>query len=88
MKVLRDLLLGIGHDPRVVASFRALVLYVLPLGAELLIGYLTGHVTDPHFIPVLPLTATVIRALEGAVLDYLKNPHQNDVPAVPVGGIK
>lgn len=79
MKVLRDLLVGVGHDPRVVAAFRALVLYVLPVGAELLIGYLT-HLNDPALVGVVAVTVPVIRALEGAVIDYLQKPNQNIAP--------
>jgi hypothetical protein len=79
MKVLHDLLIGIGHDPRVVAAFRAFVLYVLPIAVEAAIGYLTHHV-GPGLVGVVGVTAMLMRALEGAVIDYLQKPNQNIAP--------
>ena len=79
MKVLHDLLIGIGHDPRVVAAFRAFVLYVLPIATEAGIGYLTHHV-GPGLVGVVGVTAMLMRALEGAVIDYLQKPNQNIAP--------
>ena len=79
MQRLKRVLVGIGTDPALVAAVRAALLYCLPIGVELLIGYLT-HLTDPRWIGVVAVTVPVIRALEGALDRALKGPGINDVP--------
>ncbi|MGN6754950.1 MAG: hypothetical protein ACTHMJ_01030 [Thermomicrobiales bacterium] len=81
---IKAIILGIGHDPRVVGAARALAFYALPLVVEWLVGYLAG--LPPHwaavFVPEIPL----IRALEGALLDQLKKPTQNAPFPMPPAG--
>lgn len=81
---IKTIIIGIGHDPRVVGAARALTFYALPLVVEWLAGYLAG--LPPQwaaiFVPEIPL----IRALEGALLDQLRKPTQNaPFPTPPAG---
>lgn len=86
MARLKRILIGVSTDPQLVASVRALVLYALPIAAELLIAWLSG-ISDPRWIGVIPVTVTVIRALEGAVDRALKGPQANDPKPAPVDHI-
>ncbi|MGN6757181.1 MAG: hypothetical protein ACTHMJ_12435 [Thermomicrobiales bacterium] len=79
MNTIKRVIVGIEADPQLVAAVRALLLYLLAIGAELLIGYLT-HLTDPRWLGVVAVTVPVIRALEGALDRALKGPGINDVP--------
>lgn len=79
MSRLKRVLVGVSTDPQVVAAVRALVLYLVPVVAELVIAWLAG-ITDPRWLPVIPATVTAIRVLEGAVDRALKGPGINDVP--------
>lgn len=84
MDGLKRLLLGVSHDPQVVASVRALLFYGLPLGAEALIGYL-NNIHDPLWLTVAGLSVILIRALEGAVDRILKPTMNAAYPNSPAG---
>lgn len=84
MSRLKRILVGVSTDPQLVAAVRALLLYLVPVVAELLIAWLAG-ISDPRWLPVIPATVTAIRVLEGAVDRALK-PTQNAIyPAPPAG---
>lgn len=84
MDSIKRLILGVSHDPAVVAAVRALLFYGVPLGGEALIGYL-NNVTDPRWLGVVGASVLLIRAIEGAVDRTLK-PSQNDVYPHPPAG--
>jgi hypothetical protein len=81
---LKALFVGVAKDPLVVGAFRALVLYVLPIGAAAGIAY-AQEWTDPRLVPLVPLLVALIRALESAIDRSLK-PDQNAVNPPPVAG--
>lgn len=70
---LRDLILGIDRDPRIVAAVRGLLLIGLPIGVEALIATLSGWgIAHPAFVGLTTATAVLCRAIGEAALDYLK----------------
>jgi hypothetical protein len=84
MDGMKRLILGVSHSPQVVAACRAALLYVLPIGAGALIVWIsTNH--DPRWAWLVGLVP-LIRVLEGAVLDQLQKPTQNDVYPHPPAG--
>lgn len=81
---MRNLIVGIGHDPAVVGAVRALIIYALPVAVGLAVAYLQ-HLTDPRWVGIAVALIPVLRAVEGAV-DRALRPSQNDVrPAPPAG---
>lgn len=84
MESIKRLVIGIEHDPKVVAAARAALLYLLPLGVGALIAYVSA-VTDPHWLWLATLIP-LIRAVEGYALDQLHKPDQNRVNPPPVAG--
>lgn len=81
---MKQLLVGIGHDPAVVGAMRALVIYALPVAVGLVVAYLQ-HVSDPRWMGIAVALVPVLRAVEGAV-DRALRPTQNDVyPRPPAG---
>lgn len=80
MKVLKDFLIGFGHDPRIVAAVRALVVFLLPFAVAGAINALTHWLSGTQLAEAAVLGAVLLRAAEGYVLDYLNKPHQNIVP--------
>lgn len=84
MDWLKRMFIGVAKDPMVVACFRAVVLYVLPIGVAATIAYLNEW-TDPHLVPLVPLLIALIRAVEGAI-DRSMKPDQNAVNPPPVAG--
>ena len=81
MNKFKAVIVGVSTDPQVVAAVRALLLYLVPVVAELVIAWLAG-ITDPRWLPVIPATVTAIRVLEGAVDRAIKGPQANN-PASP-----
>ena len=79
MSKFKRILIGVSTDPQVVAAVRALLLYLVPVVAELVIAWLAG-ISDPRWLPVIPATVTAIRVLEGAVDRAIKGAGINDVP--------
>ncbi len=84
MGKLRRLFIGVATDPQLVAAFRALVLYGLPLGAAFVIGLLNG-VSDPKWVGLALGAAAFIRVLEGALDRALKS-QMNNIDPPPVAG--
>lgn len=70
--------LGIATDPQVVAATRALVIYLLPLGTEAAVVWLSA--LPPAWLGVAVPTAFLLRALEGAVDRRLKGSGGDPVP--------
>lgn len=81
---LRQLLVGVGANPQVVALFRALLAYVLP-GAVFSATAYINHWTDPRLLPLVPILLGLMRAAEGRLDAWLK-PQQNAVNPPPVAG--
>lgn len=81
---LKRLVIGVSHDPAVVAAVRALLFYGVPLGGEALIGYL-AHLNDPRWLGVAGASIMLIRALEGAVDRALKPTQNATYPRPPAG---
>jgi hypothetical protein len=84
MDWLRQVFIGISKDPLVVGAFRAVVLYVLPVGAAAGVAYVNEW-TDPRLVPLVPLLVALIRATEAAV-DRAAKPAMNNVDPPPVAG--
>lgn len=84
MDWLKQVFIGISKDPLVVGAFRAVVLYVLPIGAAAGVAYLNEW-TDPRLVPLVPLLVALIRATEAAI-DRSMKPQQNAVNPPPVAG--
>lgn len=82
MSRFKRILIGISTDPQLVAAVRALLLYLVPVVAELVIAWLAG-ITDPRWLPVIPATVTAIRVLEGAIDRALKGADANMPRATP-----
>lgn len=71
--LLRDVLVGVEKDPKVVAAARALILYLLPIGVEAGAAYLAGWgVASPEFAGMAAGTTILMRAVGEAVIDQLK----------------
>lgn len=85
MDAFKRLIIGIGHDPKAVALARAVLLYLVPLLAGFAITQVEG-VTNPAWAGLALAAAGLIRVLEGALLDALKKPTQNDVFPTPPAG--
>lgn len=85
MDALKRLIIGVGHSPKVVATARGLLLYALPIGLQLLVGYLAG-LTDPKWLGVPLASIPFIRAVGEALIDQLQKPEQNVVNPPPVAG--
>lgn len=84
MDGLKRLFVGVSHDPKVVGTFRAFVLYALPLGVGALVAYLSA-LHDPRWL-WLGALIPVIRAVEGALIDQVFKASQNEVhPPSPAG---
>lgn len=76
-------LIGIGTAPAVVAATRAVALYLLPVLAGLLIGYLNS-LTDPRYYALVALLTPFIRAVVEAIIDQVKRPAPlSDAPPIP-----
>jgi hypothetical protein len=80
----KDLFVGVGTNPQVVALFRALLIYYLP-GAVAAVTAYVNHWTDPRLLGLVPFALGILRLLEGRVDAWLK-PKQNDVNPPPVAG--
>lgn len=87
---LRDVILGIEKDPKVVAAVRAILLIGLPWAIEVLVAKLTGFgVANPQFVGIAGATALLARTVGESALDIIKqnkfgignNPDAN--PATP-----
>jgi len=84
----KQICLGVIADPLVTGTMRALLVYLLPLTIGAAIAYL-GGVSDPRWLPLVPIAVGAIRVLEARADGWLK-PGQNSVnpPAVAGGGDK
>lgn len=82
MDAIKRAFVGIGTAPAVVAATRALLLYALPLGVVILIGYLNS-ITDPRYYGLVALATPLIRAVVEAIIDQVKRP----APPPDAGGI-
>lgn len=81
---MRNILIGIGHDPKVVAAARSLAYLVLPLLIDAALIYL-AQTSDPKLLAIAPIISALLRNLEG-VLDAKAKPSQNATfPAPPAG---
>ena len=81
---MKALILGIGHDPKVVAAARSLAYLVLPLLIDAALIYL-AQTSDPKMLAIAPIVSALLRNLEGA-LDAKAKPSQNATfPAPPAG---
>lgn len=85
MDELKRLLVGVGYSPKVVAAARAFALYAVPIGLQLLIGYLAG-LSDPKWLGVPLASIPFIRAVGEALIDQLRKPDQNAINPPPVAG--
>lgn len=81
---MKDLLVGIGHDPKVVALVRSLAYLVLPLLIDAALVYLAST-SDPRLLAIAPLASLILRNIEG-LLDQRTKPSQNATyPSPPAG---
>lgn len=70
---LRDLVLGIDRDPKVVAAVRAVLLLGVPWAIEAGVAQISGYgVAHPAFVGIAGATGLLIRAVGEAALDQLK----------------
>lgn len=81
---MKDLLVGVGHDPKVVAAVRSLAYLVLPLVIDAALVYLASA-SDPKLLAIAPLASLVLRNIEG-LLDQRAKPAQNAAPLAPPAG--
>lgn len=71
--LLRDVLVGIEQDPKVVALARMVLLYLLPLGIDAAAAHLAGWgVASPQFATLAATTTLLMRAVGESVIDTLK----------------
>lgn len=73
----KAVIVGVGHDPAVVARARAVALYGIPIGVSLLIGWL-NHITNPAYYGLVAVLSPLIRAVGEALIDQINKPGQND----------
>ncbi len=70
---LRNVLVGIEQDPKMVALARAAVLYLLPLGLDVAAVHLAGWgVASPEFAGLAAATTVLMRAVGESIIDTLK----------------
>lgn len=82
---IKSVLVGIGHDPKVVACARAVAFYAIPIAATALIAWL-GDLTDPRLLGIPAVLIPLVRVVGEGLLDQLKRPSQNDTyPRPPAG---
>ena len=84
MNTIKRVIVGIEADPQLVAAVRAVLLYLVPIAAELAVAWLNS-ITDPRFLAVIPATITLIRVLEGTADRKLKPTQNAAVPTPPAG---
>lgn len=80
----KQIIVGVSTDPQLVATMRALVAYVVPIGIAGAIAYVQEW-TDPRLLPLVPLLIGAIRIVEGR-LDHLAKPGQNNINPPTVAG--
>lgn len=68
---LKAILVGVGHDPKVVASARMVAFYVIPLAVEAYAAWAFG-LHDPRLLGIPAATVALARAVGEGLIDQLK----------------
>lgn len=85
MDGFKRLVIGVGHDPKLVAAVRAFLFYVVPLGTPVLVAWLAG-LNDPRYLGIPLALVPVVRAGAEALLDQIRKPDMNQVNPPPIAG--